>query len=231
MCINKTKQNRTIQLSLLHMLWRLLPLKVMSSRVLYKGRTDNLLRQHCEFWTVYLNFGPRIQTFMQFSGEGRVHKCLWDNKDKLSKSCRAQELKIQIMQSSNTELMPNLAKSCKQERAAHCKGVRPGKSRVYNCLLTNSDSVDFSVACKEQLIAQQAKRVRDYRMDYDLRKGCKNDVPKVGHSSSHMMFESRICFIWKNSPRDSLIREAYLVAHLKGPGKDLAISTYSQHSI
>lgn len=108
-----------------------------------------------------------------------MHQCLWDNKDKLSKNCRAEELKIQIMQSTNTELMPNLAKACKQERAAHCKGVRPGKSRVYNCLLTNSDSVDFSAACKDQMIAQQAKRSRDYRMDYDLRKGCKADVPKV----------------------------------------------------
>ena len=112
-------------------------------------------------------------------GEGRVHKCLWDNKDKISKACRAEEIKIQIMQSSNTELMPNLAKACKAERGAHCKGVRPGKSRVYNCLLTNSDSVDFTEACKEQLMGQQAKRVRDYRMDYDLRIGCKNDVPKV----------------------------------------------------
>ena len=75
------------------------------------------------------------------AGEGRVHKCLWDNKDKISKACQKEERKIQIMQSSNTELMPNLAKACKSERAAHCKSVRPGKSRLYNCLVSNSDSV------------------------------------------------------------------------------------------
>ena len=162
------------------------------------------------------------------AGEGRVHKCLWENKDKISKQCRSQEIKIQIMQSSNTELMPNLAKACKAEREAHCKGVRAGKSRVYNCLISNSDSVrpghspprpasqaeehqqhcllpqaadssvmlgsrcafcrgapicavqvDFTDACKDQLTKQQAKRVRDYRMDYDLRVGCKGDVPKA----------------------------------------------------
>lgn len=73
-----------------------------------------------------------------------MHKCLWDNKDKISAKCQAEERKIQIMQSSNTELMPNLAKACKTERAAHCKGVRPGKSRVYNCLVSNSDSVSSS---------------------------------------------------------------------------------------
>jgi Golgi apparatus protein 1 len=113
------------------------------------------------------------------AGEGRVHKCLWDNKDKISTACKDQERKIQIMQSSNTELMPNLAKACKAERAAHCKGVRPGKSRVYSCLVSNSDKVDFTEACKDQLTSQQKKRVRDHRMDYDLRTGCKNDVPKV----------------------------------------------------
>lgn len=90
------------------------------------------------------------------AGEGRVHKCLWDNKDKLSKGCRSQEIKIQIMQSSNTELMPNLAKACRAEREAHCKGVRAGKSRVYNCLVSNSDSVglSFLVSLKAACVAR-----------------------------------------------------------------------------
>ena len=39
--------------------------------------------------------------------------------------------------------------------------------------------MDFTEACKEQLTRQQKKRVKDHRMDYDLRVGCKNDVPKV----------------------------------------------------
>lgn len=39
--------------------------------------------------------------------------------------------------------------------------------------------VDFTEGCKEQLTRQQKKRVKDHRMDYDLRVGCKNDVPKV----------------------------------------------------
>ena len=75
------------------------------------------------------------------TGEGRVHACLRENRDKLSKACRAEEIKLSIMQSSNTELMPNLARACKAEREAHCKGVRAGKSRVYNCLVSNSDAV------------------------------------------------------------------------------------------
>ena len=91
--------------------------------------------------SVILKKAPFDPSFLLLAGEGRVHKCLWDNKDKISKACQNEERKIQIMQSSNTELMPNLAKACKAERAAHCKSVRPGKSRLYNCLVSNSDSV------------------------------------------------------------------------------------------
>ena len=39
--------------------------------------------------------------------------------------------------------------------------------------------VDFSDACKAQLTSQQEKRIKDWRMDYDLRLGCRADVPKV----------------------------------------------------
>lgn len=44
--------------------------------------------------------------------------------------------------------------------------------------------VDFTDACKDQLTRQQKNRVKDHRMDYDLRNGCKNDVPKVGSLAS-----------------------------------------------
>ena len=61
----------------------------------------------------------------------------------------------------------------------HCEGVRPGKARVFTCLLAHIESADYSAACREQLGAQQERRVRDWRLDYDLRTACRNDVPKV----------------------------------------------------
>ena len=70
-----------------------------------------------------------------------MHKCLRENRAKLSERCRAEEVQLAILESSNTELMPQLAKACKAERAAHCEGVRPGKARVFNCLLSHSDHV------------------------------------------------------------------------------------------
>lgn len=65
------------------------------------------------------------------------------------------------------------------ERAAHCQGVRPGKARVFTCLLSHIEAADYSTGCRDQLAAQQARRVKDWRLDYDLRQACKEDVPKV----------------------------------------------------
>ncbi len=42
-----------------------------------------------------------------------MHQCLRDNRDKLSEACRREETKLAIIESSNTELMPNLARACK----------------------------------------------------------------------------------------------------------------------
>ena len=39
--------------------------------------------------------------------------------------------------------------------------------------------VEFTPACKKELTAQEDRRVKDWRLDYDLRLACKEDVPKV----------------------------------------------------
>ena len=65
------------------------------------------------------------------------------------------------------------------ERAVHCEGVRPGKARVFNCLLAAAGYADFSGACREHLARGQLRRVKDWRLDYDLRQACKEDVPKA----------------------------------------------------
>ncbi|KAK9865562.1 hypothetical protein WJX84_005695, partial [Apatococcus fuscideae] len=112
-------------------------------------------------------------------GQGRVHQCLRDNLASLSEGCRKEELALRSAQSSNVELMPNLAQACAPERAKHCADVRPGKARVFMCLLNKSDRVEFTPACKKELTAQEERRVKDWRLDYDLRQACKEDVPQV----------------------------------------------------
>ncbi len=82
------------------------------------------------------------------------------------------------------------------ERAAHCQGVRPGKARVFTCLLAHVEAGDYSAGCKEQLAAQQSKRVRDWRLDYDLRQACKEDVPKVSPLLCTPLFEQDAVMLW-----------------------------------
>ena len=65
------------------------------------------------------------------------------------------------------------------ERAAHCADVRPGKARVFMCLLAHIESADYRPGCRDQLSSQQQRRIQDWRLDYDLRQACKDDVPKV----------------------------------------------------
>lgn len=60
------------------------------------------------------------------AGEGRVHTCLREKYDKLTEACRKEELKLAILQSQNTELMPNLAAACKVPPTAHNPAPIPG---------------------------------------------------------------------------------------------------------
>lgn len=50
---------------------------------------------------------------------------------------------------------------------------------MFTCLLSHIEAADYSTGCRDQLAAQQARRVKDWRLDYDLRQACKEDVPKV----------------------------------------------------
>ncbi|CAK0736969.1 hypothetical protein CVIRNUC_000833 [Coccomyxa viridis] len=113
------------------------------------------------------------------AGEAKVHECLRTNLDKISDACRKEEISLSVLQASNTELMPNIANACKAERAAHCADVRPGKARVFMCLLAHIESADYRPGCRDQLSSQQQRRIQDWRLDYDLRQACKDDVPKV----------------------------------------------------
>ena len=74
-------------------------------------------------------------------GDGKVHKCLVDHQDQLSAPCRAETNHLSMTAATNVDLNPSLGRACAPERAAHCKGVTPGKARVFNCLLANADKV------------------------------------------------------------------------------------------
>ena len=63
------------------------------------------------------------------AGEGRVHKCLRDNRKKLSESCRKEELLLEQKEATSIELNVSLLKACRAERQLFCSEVQPGQVR------------------------------------------------------------------------------------------------------
>jgi len=69
--------------------------KIMANDV----RADAVLQKACntDISTLCADVEP---------GKGRVHECLRNHRDKLSKLCAAEELKLNIIQSSDIRLRP-----------------------------------------------------------------------------------------------------------------------------
>ncbi|KAL4853837.1 Golgi apparatus protein 1 [Chlorella vulgaris] len=107
----------------------------------------------------------------------RTLGCLHAHRGQLSPACRREEVRLDVMQGRSIELRPAAAGACRSERAAHCGGLQPGKSRVINCLLSKAGSqAHFSPVCLEVLDGLQERRLRDWRTDFQLRQACSADV-------------------------------------------------------
>ncbi|EFN51157.1 hypothetical protein CHLNCDRAFT_141382 [Chlorella variabilis] len=95
----------------------------------------------------------------------------------IGEECRVELRYYQKMQAESIELRPGVAAACRDERAAHCSALRPGKGRVLNCLLAKAgERADFSPVCLEVLDALQDRRLLDWRTDFQLRAACGEDV-------------------------------------------------------
>lgn len=70
-----------------------------------------------------------------------MHQCLRDNVDKLSPACAREEGRAARLAADNFALQPSLATDCAAEREERCADVRPGSSRIYNCLLASAEQV------------------------------------------------------------------------------------------
>ncbi len=80
----------------------------------------------CTVGLLLTSFTPISQGISTHAGEGRVHQCLRDNFQKLTESCRKEELKLNIIQSRDVRLRPKLNKACSEEIAVYCKDVEKG---------------------------------------------------------------------------------------------------------
>jgi len=141
--------------------------KIMANDV----RADAVLQKACN---------SDISTFCADvePGKGRVHECLRNHRDKLSKQCAAEELKLNIIQSSDIRLRPGF-KDCSEEMNVYCKDVQPGKGRMFLCLQSNLAKVDFSQACKLRVEEKQSRQQNYYMLDFGVRSACKSTVDRL----------------------------------------------------
>ena len=85
-------------------------------------------------------------------GEGRIMKCLKENKTQLSKEC--QDYFAQVKQK-----MQNMRKACKEDVKSLCKGVKPGEGRVIKCLADNYDKLSSS--CKAEMPVRKSAEIQE----------------------------------------------------------------------
>ena len=85
------------------------------------------------------------------TGEGRVHQCLRDNFQKLTDSCRKEELKLNIIQSRDVRLRPKLNKACSEEIAVYCKDVEKGNSPASHPCSQSSQNLLGKTICLAQV--------------------------------------------------------------------------------
>lgn len=75
-------------------------------------------------------------------GEGRIIKCLKDNKDKLSAECKTHHEKMKAHHKEVKE-------ACHEDVEKLCAAVEPGKGRIKKCMLEKKDQL--SEGCKSEL--------------------------------------------------------------------------------
>ncbi|KAL4443753.1 hypothetical protein ABPG75_011490 [Micractinium tetrahymenae] len=106
----------------------------------------------------------------------QVHDCLRQHWDRLSAGCKAQEKQLSILQARDVRLRPRLRAACSEELSVFCKGVEPGKARLYRCLMDNVGKGGFSEECKQAVLVSWAASQDDYRLNYDIGAACQADV-------------------------------------------------------
>lgn len=75
-------------------------------------------------------------------GEGRIIKCLRENKDKLSPECKAQHEKMK-------EAAAEMKDACQSDVQKFCSETPHGRGRVLKCLRKHKDEI--SEACKTEM--------------------------------------------------------------------------------
>jgi|UniRef100_A0A7S1X9L8 Golgi apparatus protein 1 len=132
-------------------------------------RNDVILAEACR--GDILQYCPDVEP-----GDGRIIRCLQDNRESISTACKNEENKLEQLQSNNINNNPVLKRVCKEERQTYCKNVQVGRARVIRCLQENMNKSDFSEACKGEISRRLYRKTVDYRLDPGINRKCKSEI-------------------------------------------------------
>mmetsp|Transcript_96994 Transcript_96994/g.277531 ORF Transcript_96994/g.277531 Transcript_96994/m.277531 type:complete len:1109 (-) Transcript_96994:154-3480(-) len=111
-------------------------------------------------------------------GEGRVHKCLFENMKNLSPECKEKEFKTQTMMTESVKLNPSMNKQCKPLVAKYCSDVPPGRA-LMKCLNENKDKDDVPTVCRTILENQQIKESKNIKFKPGTNMVCAPDLGRL----------------------------------------------------
>ncbi|GIL70396.1 hypothetical protein Vretimale_3583 [Volvox reticuliferus] len=109
-------------------------------------------------------------------GSARVFRCMIGNRDKLSPLCRATLFDEEIRFSENIDFQYPMKVACDKELQTYCKDVPHSEARAIRCLQDNKDDQDFGAECRRQVELYENEAATDYRLNYRLRKECRDDI-------------------------------------------------------
>ena len=114
-------------------------------------------------------------------GNHRIYDCLEEKANKMSFGCQKEYFRQQMIAvgHENFRFAYKLHEKCPVEVEKFCRDVKPGNSRVIECLRVHKNDFDFSKDCRDELHDITSLELSDFRLDGSLRRACKKDAEKL----------------------------------------------------
>jgi Golgi apparatus protein 1 len=133
---------------------------------------------------------------------------------RLSKSCAAALFSRMARDSEDIRFHYRLSSACARDAKRSCEGVKPGNSRLIDCLEDARHDPDFSPGCAAALADFMLLRASDARLDWPLRKSCEKDADRFAFSSTPEAAAAAL----GNTPASSILRDVRFVRASPGEG-------------
>lgn len=107
------------------------------------------------------------------SAPGEEFKCLQKNYDKIGNTdCHYAVANWTAMESEDVKMNRPLIRPCKEMIDKYCKNIPRGSGEVIHCLALNKNDLQFSEACRAQVVQFQMSVLTKYKFDLAFIKAC-----------------------------------------------------------